>query len=152
MLFRSRALRLLATTVTRRDLNGAFLGTEENTYSAIDAHGNAGKLLCVLKDAAGTAIRSSTVTNTYTNIEGASWLIGLLDASETRTEVPLATPSSAITRRVTYAYDPATGRKLRESLIDPASGVVIRQTDSGVAPDGTTLLDAFGQKIGRAHV
>ena len=143
-----RALRLLATTVTRRDLNGAFLGTEENTYSAIDAHGNVGKLTSVVKDAAGTVLRTSTVTNTFTNIEGSTWLIGLLDAAETRTEVPLATPSAAITRRVSYAYDTSTGRKLRESLLDPASGAVLRQTDFGVASDGAVLLDAFGQSRG----
>ncbi len=142
-----RARRLLSTTVTKRDLNGAFMGTEENTYLGIDAHGNVGKLLSVLKDASGTALRSTTATNTWTNLEG-NWLIGLLEASEVKTEVPLATPATPVTQRLAYAHDPVTGRKLRESVLDPASGTVLRSTEFGVAADGTPLLDPFGQSRG----
>lgn len=143
-----RARRLLSTAVTKRDLNGAFMGVEENSYQDIDAHGNVGKLQSVLKDASGTVLRSTTATNTWSNLEN-NWLIGLLDASEVKTEVPLATPATPITQRLAYAHDPLTGRKLRESLLDPASGAVLRSTEFGVAADGSLRLDAFGQSRGQ---
>lgn len=143
-----RALRLVSSTVTKRDLNGAFMGLEETTHQAIDAHGNTGKLVSVLKDASGTVVRSATATNTWINVEGAVWLIGLLESSEVKTEVPRATPVTPTIRRVRYAYDLATGRKLRESLVDSVTGLTVLNTEFGVAADGTPSLDAFGQSRG----
>ncbi|WP_179957628.1 FG-GAP-like repeat-containing protein [Exilibacterium tricleocarpae] len=135
--------RLNQTTVTKRDLNGAFLHKEVNTYPSYDGYGNLLTTESKLYNASNVLLRTSTTANTYTN-DSSNWLIGQLARTRVNTHVVGQLPRAKVS---TWLYDGTTGRKTREQIRHPDSDDILHETAYGVDAGGATVVNGFGHNL-----
>jgi RHS repeat-associated protein len=140
---------LTQTTVTKRDLNGAFLHRETNDYTdtsgdpAYDAYGNIERMVSKLYDESNSLLRTTTTVNNYSNNES-SWFIGQLTRAEVTTDVA----GRAARKKVSgWEYDASNGRKLREQIRHPDTDLVLHQTAYGFDENGIEQRDSFGNNL-----
>ena len=135
---------LKQTTVSKRDLNNAFMSREINTYS-YDSWGNLSTSTSkVYSTASGTTnpLRTSTTTNTWQNLS-TPWLIGLLTRADTRV-TDHSTSQPTLRRISTAQYDTTTGRKLAEQIRNPANDAILNETVFGKNQSNQPRIDRFG--------
>ncbi|OMH30405.1 FG-GAP-like repeat-containing protein [Motiliproteus sp. MSK22-1] len=132
---------LAETLVTKRDLNGAFLHSEESDYQNYDDEGNLTLMETVVKDQSGSILRTTRTDNTYQPADTQQWLFNLLQRTRVETHVsgrPMRAKVSS------WSYDPITGRKTSEQIRHPSTDAVLHNTLYGGAGN---QVDSFGNHL-----
>ncbi|POP51522.1 FG-GAP-like repeat-containing protein [Zhongshania marina] len=145
---------VLKTTVTKKDLNGAFLHKEVVTnpsvadiYYEVDNSSRVMVSKVYSSASATTPIRTTTTTSKYKN-DTTNWLMGMLTSSSVTTVVP---NKPALTRTSEFDYDTVgsnpTGRKMAERIMKPGTSTALHTTRYGINEAGQTSVDSFGHNL-----
>ena len=115
--------RLVATKITKNDLNGKPLSHEVNEYT-YDDYDNIKTIYTQLYDVPdGTLFREKLTVNHYKNNGGDedNWLFGQIEQMDVTVTLNDPNNPSTITRKSGFEYDSTTGLKTAEVILDPAS-------------------------------
>ena len=139
-------IELVQNSVTKRDLNGAFLQRDVTDFT-YDSYGNPDTQTSNMYSAAtGGSLLSTSVTDNAWHNDPAQWLIGLLSRAElTITDHSRAAPP--LRRVSSFDFDSTSGTNRGEQIRDPLTDIVLHETRFGEDINGQLQQDGFGNLL-----
>lgn len=121
---RSR-MELRSTDMVKRDLNGAFMSDERNTYQ-YNSNGSPSITTTELYNASNTLVRRKVTTNSFHSFNSSTKLLPV--ANKTRVDVTV-TGKPTLSSVTSWTYHATTGKKLKDQILHPDTESVLSETE-----------------------